>query len=344
MPFAATIRLQVETALSKRIPSALTPRQKAIRPASPTGIAEVDALLDGGLPLGAITEMLGPQSSGSTAVALSFVGRVTGSGNVCAWIDVSDALSPESAAEAGVDLSRMLWARCGVSSIVPQAANFEFSLPDTYLVPAPAVKGLHGGGCGGHPRNEIKGLSQAVSGLLQQEAVAPCCGEPQRKPRPEPKTFPSQPEKHIPQVKPLTGSIKPWARIEQAMRVTDLVLQGGGFSVVVLDLAGIAPEYVSRVPLATWFRYRAAAERTQASVLLLAQHACAKSSCELSLRLQPGEAHDNEANIFSGFDHHLHVERRRFSDAYTNVVSMRKPPQRANSASWKSEASWAGGR
>ena len=60
------------------------------------------------------------------------------------------------------------------------------------------------------------------------------------------------------------NSGKPWARIEQALRVTDLLLQAGGFSAIVLDMASIAPEYVSRVPLATWFRYRAAAERTQA--------------------------------------------------------------------------------
>jgi len=78
---------------------------------------------------------------------------------------------------------------------------------------------------------------------------------------------------------------KPWAKIEQALRVTELLLQGGGFSAIVLDMGSIWPEYASRVPLATWFRYRAAAEQTQASILLLTQHPCAKSSAELLLRL-----------------------------------------------------------
>ena len=68
------------------------------------------------------------------------------------------------------------------------------------------------------------------------------------------------------------------------MRATDLLLQGGGFSALVLDFGGIAPEHAARVPLATWFRYRAAAERTQASILLLTQHPCAKSSAGLVLR------------------------------------------------------------
>ena len=30
-------------------------------------------------------------------------------GKVCAWVDVSDTLHPESAAAIGVDLSRLLW-------------------------------------------------------------------------------------------------------------------------------------------------------------------------------------------------------------------------------------------
>src|SRR5579863_10416038 len=67
----------------------------------------------------------------------------------------------------------------------------------------------------------------------------------------------------------------------------DLLLQAGGFSAIVLDMAGIAPEHAARVPLATWFRYRAAVERTRASLLLLTQHSCAKSSAELLLRFGP---------------------------------------------------------
>ena len=74
----------------------------------------VDELLEGGLPVGAITEIVGPESSGRTAVALSFVNQLTHAGKVCAWVDVSDALCPESAAAAGIDLAHLLWVRCGV--------------------------------------------------------------------------------------------------------------------------------------------------------------------------------------------------------------------------------------
>ena len=160
MSSAATIRLQIEAALAHRIPSALTPAPRFLRPTASVGIAEVDVLLEGGLPLGAITEMVGPQCSGRTSFALSFLSRMTQSGKVCAWVDVSDAFDPESAAAESVDLSRLLWIRCGISASTnaPQPSGNRFALPEKYLVPAPVKKGLHGGGFGPHPRNEVKGL------------------------------------------------------------------------------------------------------------------------------------------------------------------------------------------
>lgn len=345
MPSAATIRLQVEAALAHKIPSALTPAQKAIRPVAPTGIAELDSVLAGGLPVGAITEMVGAESSGRTSVALSFLGSITRAGSVGAWIDVSNMFDPESAAAAGVDLSCVLWVRCGAPGVKAQPAQeYRFALPEKYLAPAVAKKGLHGGGCGGHPRNEVKGLARAVGGLLRPEAVAPRCAEPQRKVRPERESFSPAPRALLSKARLNTQAGKPWARIEQALRVTDLLLQAGGFSAIVLDMAGIAPEFATRVPLATWFRYRAAAERTRASLLLLSRHPCAKSSVELLLRFAPGKARTDEATVFTGIEHRLEMERRRFTQAETNVVPLRKPPQRANAAEWRSQSSWTGAR
>jgi hypothetical protein len=254
-------------------------------------------------------------------------------------------LSPESAAAVGVDLTRLLWVRCGVSKPqVKTSTEYKFSLPDKYLVPASIKKGLHGGGCGGHPRNEVKGLPEAVSDLLRPDANAPRCAEPQHKIRAEREIFMPQPSSGTARSNAHISLSKPWARIEQALRVTDLLLQAGGFSAIVLDMASIAPEYASRVPLATWFRYRVAAERTQAVFLLLTQHSCAKSSGELLLRFQPGEARDDEATVFTGIEHRLQVERRRFKQEPTNVVTLRKPPQSANAAQWKSQTIWAGVR
>lgn len=344
---AATLRRQIESTLANRIPSALTPAPRTIRPVAATGIQTVDELLEGGLPLGAITEIVGPECSGRTSLALSFLAQVTRAEKVCAWIDVSDTLDPESAAAVGVDLFRFLWVRCGVQTGAQTRPSVQrtFSLPEKYLVAPPAKKGLHGGGFGSHPRNEAKGLPDAVSGLLKPEVFAPRCAEPQRKERPEKESFELSPHKIAAERRRTTAfPSKPWARIEQALRTTDLLLQGGGFSAIIFDMGSIAPEHASRVPLATWFRYRAAAEHTQASILLLTQHSCAKSSAELLLRLQPGNAGHDEATVFTGMEYEIEVARRRFAQAPTNVMPLRKPPQRATTANWHSQTTWAGMR
>jgi hypothetical protein len=315
-----------------------------IRPVVPTGVPAVDQLLDGGLPVGAITEMTGPESSGRTSLALSYIARVIQKGGVCAWIDACDSLHANSASAAGVDISRLLWVRCGATTLPQQAADHSFSLPDKYLVPRPVKQGLHGGGFGSHPRNEMKGISTAISDLLRPEVTTPRCSEspPDRQPGRnnfEPNLSPVMPKRRL-----RAQSGKPWSRIEQALGATDLLLQSGGFSAVVLDLAGINPEYVSRVELSIWFRYRAAVERTQASLLLLSQQPCVKSAGELLLRFHAGKARRDEKTVFAGIEHRLEIERRRFVPSMSNVVPLKKPAQRENVAYWHSQSTWIGTR
>jgi hypothetical protein len=136
------------------------------------------------------------------------------------------------------------------------------------------------------------------------------------------------------------------ARVDQALRVTDLVLQAGGFAAIVLDFGGIDPQVATRVPLATWFRYRAAAEKTQSSILLLSRHACSNSSAGLVLRLASGDAVDYETTVFSGLRFRVTMERERFQPAASNVVPMRKPPQREAGqipgAAWQSRPAGQG--
>jgi hypothetical protein len=342
-----------------------------VRPVVATGVGAVDELLEGGLPVGAVTEMIGAECSGRTALALGFVAEVMRAGKVCAWVDVSDALSPESAAACGVELARLLWVRCGVARKPtsqmrdgwhPALGRNGFAVPKKYFVAKAVVKGLHGGGMGGHPRGEAKGMDDAVSGLLQPDITARCA-EPQRRVRAA-----EAAEDQGPRLKPLfsggndnrglkpaatpvrgykdfstlstEGTKKPWGRIEQGLKVTDLLLAAGGFGAIVLDMGGIAPEYVSRIPLATWFRYRAAAERTQASVVLLTQHACSKSAAGLVLRLESGAEVSQGGTVLTGFERRLEVARQRFPQE--KVVTMRKPPQRAGVAVWRSGTAWAG--
>ena len=344
MPASSTIRTQIEAALAHKIPSALTPAPKMIRPMAETGIESLDNLLQGGLPIGAISELVGPECSGRTDVALSFVAHLTQASKVCAWIDASNNFDPVSAAAAGVDVARLLWVRCGAVEATVNRPARSFVLPDKYLVPRPAKHGLHGGGFGAHPRGEAKGLSGAVSDLLGPQSFAPHCPEPQRRVKEKRPSFLASDEPAVVTSRRYVSTSKPWGRIEQALGTADLLLQGGGFSAVVLDMAGLAPEFVSRIQLSTWFRYRAAAERTQSSVLLLTQHACAKSSAELLLHLQPAEAIGDEATVFTGIRPHIEITRQRFTRNASNVVPLRKSPKSVSGATWDCRTAWAGAR
>jgi recombination protein RecA len=343
MATASTIRRQIESALADRIPSALTPQPRTVRPAWPTGIASVDALLNGGLPVGAITELAGPECSGRTSLALSFVAAQTRAGRVCAWVDVADMLNPEAAAAAGIELPRLLWVRCGVSHETPLRPRRAFQLPTNYFTPATPIKGLHGGGCGRHPRAEVKGLAGAVSALLDPAIIAPRCAEPQRRAKPEREEIPRVSVPHAEALARKQQPRKPWPRLEQAMRAADLLLQTGGFAVIVLDMASLAPETALRVPLATWFRYRAAAERTQASVLLITQTPCAKSSAGLVLHMEQAAELNEESTVFTGLSCRVEVARERFQPA-AKVVPLRKHPARESGAGWQARSAWAGAR
>ena len=335
MPTAQHLRAQIEATLAEKIPSALTPLPRAPYSLVSTGIREIDELLHGGLPAGAISEIVGPECSGRTSLALALVAGMTRAGKVCAWVDVSDTLHPESAAAIGVDLARLLWIRCGASSRNAPLPQASVHLAEKPSKPKPVLSQAGGG----HPRMEVRGLSAAVSDLL-----APRCAEALHKPRPQPKQHEPQndaPQNHCshPAAKKPTQRSKSWSRLAQALRVTDLLLQAGGFSCIVLDMGSLNAEFALRVPLATWFRFRAAAERLQANVLLLTQHACAKSSAALVLRLDPGGVLTQDSTIFAGLEHQAEVERFRSAG---NVLPLRKPPQSVHTAQWK--APWAGRR
>jgi hypothetical protein len=76
-----------------------------------TGFAALDAVLDGGLPRGQLSELVGVTSTGLTSLVHRLLGHVTGQGRVAAWVDAPDAFDPASAVAAGIDLERLLWVR-----------------------------------------------------------------------------------------------------------------------------------------------------------------------------------------------------------------------------------------
>jgi recombination protein RecA len=74
--------------------------------------------------------------------------------------------------------------------------------------------------------------------------------------------------------------------IEHALRVTDLLLQSGGFGLVAIDLSDVPFPLARRIPLASWFRFQRAVEPTPTVLLVIAQVPCAQTCASLLVRLQ----------------------------------------------------------
>ena len=177
----------IGAAVAARVGNLFAPSQRVSQQPMATGIPTVD-LLTGGLPRGCITEISGEVSSGRTSFVASVLAEASRSQECIAYIDVTDSLDPATMHQAGVDLDRLLWVRCG-------------------------------------------------------------------------------------------------GKLERALRVADLVLQGGGFGITVLDLAGVTPQWVRRIPMAYWFRFR----RGREQALLL--HSCGPDPVRRNMRgISPGDA------------------------------------------------------
>ena len=277
MPSVAEIRHQIESSLAARIPGALSVSFHHSPDLLSTGIAEADALLHGGLPLGGLTEIAGPACSGRTTLVSSLLARVTQQGAACAYVDVADAFDPLSAAAIGINLGRLLWVRAGrTTAHTPRTVQQPSHLP------------------GNH-----------------------------------------------------STAKESWAHLDQALRATDLLLSAGGFRVIVLDMGDVRPEQVRRVPLASWYRYRLQAEKSQALFLLLTQTACANSCASVVLHCKEADerwecATETESGLplLTGFQFGVSADRKRGA-VREPVHSFGKKPVGAAETSWKRTTLWA---
>ncbi len=370
-------------------------------------------MLGGGLPVGAITEVIGSACTGRTSFALTFLAEVTRAGQAAAWVDVSDALDPESAAAAELDLNHLLWVRCGVARRTTDEVERLPSEPGLLRESSPMKSASKAGSP--HPRNETRGMPEAIQALLQQErwctSENPCASEQHtsaprtqnrenpveagrrrkkigtpgmpncllvsgaasfahrilnRVEQPPTDRQPARRGEHFSQQSKspaATKSYRPgwrasakvegkqprvttWATLDQAIRATDLLLNAGGFGALVLDLSRTPAEFAERIPLATWFRFRAAAERSRTVVLLLTQDSCARSSAGLVLRLVTLDTH-TAGSLLNGRTCEIAVSRQRFDTiqpwitAEDYVFSRHKPPQRERRTAWVQTAAWS---
>lgn len=355
MRSATDLRREVESALADRIPAALSFRRPTRLELSSCGLAEVDAALGGGFPLGGISELTGSACSGRTTLTLATLAGITQQGGTCAYVDVSDNFDPASGASLGIDLRRLLWvrvARAGFSDACPAfstnapTASTAKSAVEQQAVGEKEKKSFRGGWR--HPRTEVLGMDRAIGQLFDggqkasrsssQSHEVPRGSESIPRPLVDPVLVMPPVPARSPSSQPTHVSRKPWLSLDQALRATDLLLNAGGFRAIVLDMGEIHPEQARRVPLTTWYRFRLQVEKASVLFLLLTRLPCAGSCAVVSVGCDQAMAQwrqvaGNGPSLLTGLGCRMSVARNRADMPH-------KKPAASAPVEWCSAASW----
>ena len=325
-----------------------------VRPATEmvsSGIPQLDSLT-GGLARGCLTEICGTASSGRTSVLLFALARATERGEVCALVDASDAFDPASAAAAGMEMSRLLWVRCGEkypsrkhpSAALTGCGKTGHSYHD--LLSADSYQGMPSGipqiteNGFGFSRCDSTSLPQTEffrNSLRTGSRAGEFSGRKNRWKNPQVQRWESQ--------------------LAQMLKVTDLLLQSNGFGMIALDLGDVPVSSARRIPLASWFRFRRAIERTPTALLVLEQQPIAGSCSSVLLRVSTIRAQRSGkklsavgSQLSGNCPAHAELPHSELLDQFEITAELlrsrlerkseRKPVQ--STASFKSRAVWAG--
>jgi hypothetical protein len=118
------------------------------------------------------------------------------------------------------------------------------------------------------------------------------------------------------------------------------LLQAGGFAAIVLDLGGMDPAQGMRIPLASWFRFRQAADRTRCSLVVLGRASFAQSSAALVVDCEPMRVRSQGGTVLTASSFEFSRRRQRFSP---QISVARKPPVSIGMAqtAWTAQAAWS---
>ena len=259
----ALLKREIEAKLANRIPAALSPLAQQAPRLHSLGNSRLDAMLGGGLPLGSVCELTGPDGSGRASLALALLASASRKG-ACAYIDVSDMLSPQSAASAGIERANMLWVRFAVTQAMKACALP--SDPKSFQPDGKSHRPIHGGCGNSHPRGETKGLAPALEQILfykeerrrrKQEGTPGHPNQPlglhtasqaqvewerwnlrkvddtdplRMMDRKAAEAARERATSRPPSIPTRARERKPWDPLGRALRATDQVLQSGGFA------------------------------------------------------------------------------------------------------------------
>ena len=169
------------------------------------------------LPKGAISEVFGAESCGKILFLNELLSGESAGKEFCALIDSRGGFDPFSAAQAGVDLRRLLWVR---------------------------------------------------------------------------------------------GDRRGDRHIGHAFKAADLILQAGGFGVVILDLCEVPARELNAIPLSYWYRFRLAVENTPTRLIVAADQPVVRSCVRVQLEVKR-QSLVWRGPVFAGIDFEIATRKAR---------------------------------
>jgi recA bacterial DNA recombination protein len=130
--------------------------------------------------------------------------------------------------------------------------------------------------------------------------------------------------------------------LEQAFKAADILVQNGGFALIVVDLGNIEEKLVRRVPLTTWFRFARVVEKMPAALVFLLSYPAAQSCAGLTLRLEGAEP-DWSSTGKMGVNKPSHAQflSRLRCEVEIGRSRIRKPVQSAGRPKFAARPEWA---
>ena len=129
--------------------------------------------------------------------------------------------------------------------------------------------------------------------------------------------------------------------LEQVLRAADLLLESGGFGLIVLDLSDLPPQSARRIPLTTWFRFRRAVEHKPTILLAIERQPIAGSCSSLLLQLCSPALPDGTTNA-APFPPPAHAHLLSGMNITAELTRSRLDRKPARSIAFESKTAWAG--
>jgi RecA DNA recombination protein len=119
--------------------------------------------------------------------------------------------------------------------------------------------------------------------------------------------------------------------VDQALRVTDLLLQSGGFGLVIIDLGDVPLKLARRISLTSWFRFQRAIEHTPTVLFVVTQAPCSQTCAALLLKLQTDKKLSAFSYQLSALKTPSHAELLDDQKIETEILRSRMPRKPAPS-------------